>query len=49
MMRTLVDPRVSARVSIPSTHRRRMEQRARRWVLRELDRLEKRTAPKDEQ
>ena len=48
-MRTLVDPRVTARGRVPPVSRRLIEDRARRWVLRELDRLdEKRRAQKDE-
>ena len=50
MLRTLVDPRVTARAPVPSPYRRRVEPRARRWVLRELDRLdEKRRAPKGDE
>lgn len=50
MMRKLLDPRLMARVPLSSGNRRRAEQRARRWVLRELDRLdEQRMRPKDEE
>ena len=49
MMRTIVDPRVAARVPTFQPCRRRAEQRARPWVLRELDRLdEERRTSKDE-
>jgi IS4 transposase len=50
MMRTVVDPRLVARVPSFQLSRRRAEQRARRWVLRELDRLdeERRTSKDDE-
>lgn len=47
MMRTLVDPRLATRVPVPIVNRRHA--RARRQVLRELDRLdEKRRAPEYE-
>jgi hypothetical protein len=40
MVRIVVDPRLVARVSNFQPSRRRAEQRARRWVLRELNRLD---------
>jgi hypothetical protein len=44
-MRTLVDPRPATRYAASIVHRRRAEQRARRQIMRELDRLdEKRRA-----
>ena len=47
-MRTLVDPRL-ARLPVASPRRRQAEQRARRRILRELDRLdEQRRASHDE-
>ena len=48
MIRMDLDPRATARVPV-SLAKRRAEQRARRWVLRELDRLgEQRREPKTE-
>jgi hypothetical protein len=48
-MRTRMDPRPATRVPVSSLRRRRAEQRARRQVLRRLDRLdEERRAAQDE-
>jgi hypothetical protein len=50
MMRMLVETRPPSRVPPIHAARRRAEQRARRWVLRELDRLgEERRSLKEEQ
>ena len=47
-MRILVDPRLVTRVPVSFFNRRRAEQRARRQILRKLDRLdEQRMASQD--
>jgi hypothetical protein len=48
MTRTLVDHRPTHRAPTRASSRRRAEQRARRWVLRELDRLDHRKSAKDD-
>jgi hypothetical protein len=49
MTRMVLDSRAAARIPVSLANRRRAEQRARRWVLRELDRLdEQRREPKTE-
>jgi hypothetical protein len=49
MTRMVLDTRAAARVPVSPANKRRAEQRARRWVLRELDRLdEQRREPKTE-